>query len=66
MAIYSSQGFLGVAADEYDGRSVLLDDLKYIISRNIKIMAQAYHHSFIPQPLYDEVKKDSSRNNRNR
>ena len=40
VAIYSSQGFLGVAADEYDGRSVLLDGLKYIISRNIKIMAQ--------------------------
>lgn len=55
VAIYSRQGFLGVTADEYDGRSVLLDDLKYIISRNIKIMAQAYRHSFIPQPLYGVV-----------
>lgn len=59
VAIYSRQGFLGVAADEYDGRKVVLDDLKYIINRNLKIMEQAYHHSFIPQPLYDDIKKSS-------
>lgn len=56
VAIYSRQGFLGVAADEYDGRKILLDELKYIISRNVKIMDQAHHHSFIPQPLYGEIK----------
>lgn len=58
-AIYSRQGILGLAADEYDGRKVLLDELKYIMSRNVKIMAQAHRHSFIPQPLYDEVKNGS-------
>ena len=55
VAIYSRQGILGLAADEYDGRKVLLDELKYIMSRNVKIMAQAHRHSFIPQPLYDEI-----------
>ena len=56
VAIYSRQGILGAAADEYDGRKVLLDELKYIMSRNVNIMAQAHRHSFIPQPLYDAVK----------
>ncbi len=55
VAIYSRQGILGLAADEYDGRKVLLDELKYIMSRNVNIMAQAHRHSFIPQPLYDEI-----------
>ena len=59
VAIYSRRGIMGLVADEYDGRKVLLDDLKYIISRNVKIMAQAYRHSFIPQPLYDVVKNGS-------
>lgn len=60
VAIYSRQGILGLAADKYDGRKVLLDEVKYIMSRNAKIMAQAYRHSFIPQPLYDEVSKGSA------
>lgn len=55
IAIYSRQGILGLVADEYDGRNILLDELKYIMSRNVKIMAQAHRHSFIPQPLYDEI-----------
>lgn len=55
VAIYSRQGILGLAADEYDGRKLLLDELKYIMSRNVNIMAQAHRHSFIPQPLYDEI-----------
>jgi len=56
VSIYSRQGFLGMAADEYDGRKILLDDMKYIVSKNAKIIAQAYRHSFIPQPLYDMIK----------
>ena len=59
VAIYSRRGIMGLVADGYDGRKVLLDDLKYIMSRNVKIMAQAYRHSFIPQPLYDVVKNGS-------
>lgn len=59
VTIYSRRGIMGLVADEYDGRKVLLDDLKYIMSRNVKIMAQAYRHSFIPQPLYDVVKNGS-------
>ena len=59
VAIYSRQGIMGLAADAYDGRKILLDELKYITSRNVKIMAQAYRHSFIPQPLYDEIVKST-------
>ncbi len=59
VAIYSRQGILGMVADEYDGRRILLNEIKYIGSRNSKIMAQAHQHTFIPQPLYDEVRKGS-------
>lgn len=55
VAIYSRGGILGLVADEYDGRKIMLDELKYIMDKNIKLIAQAYHHSFIPQPLFDEI-----------
>lgn len=53
VAIYSRQGILGMVADEYDGRKILLNESKYIISRNVKITNQAYQHAFIPQPFFD-------------
>lgn len=59
VAIYSRQRFPGTTSDKYDGRKVLLDDVKYIISRNVKIISPAYHHSFFPQPLYDVVSNRS-------
>lgn len=59
VSIYSRKGIMGLVADEYDGRKILLDEEKYIMSRNIKIMAQAHCHSFIPQPLYDEIMKNN-------
>lgn len=57
VAIYSRQGFLAVAENKYDAKKVLLDDVKYIVSRNINIMAQAHHHTFIPNPFYDVFAK---------
>ena len=59
VAIYSRQEIPGFVSDKYDGRKVLLDELQYIMSKNMKIMVQAHHHSFIPQPLYDAVKNGS-------
>ena len=55
VAIYSRDGILGLVADEYDGRKIMLDELKYIMDKNVKVMSQAYHHSFIPQPLYNTI-----------
>src|SRR5699024_7279447 len=55
VAIYSRDGILGIAADQYDGRKIALDDIKYIVAKNSQIVDQAYLHSFIPQPLYDEL-----------
>lgn len=55
VVIYSRQGILGIVSDEYDGKKVMLGELKYIMNKNIKIMSQAYHHSFIPQPLFDAI-----------
>lgn len=64
VAIYSRDGILGLAADEYDGRKIMLDELKYIMDKNIKIIAQAYHHSFIPQPLFDAIVSGEIKNGR--
>ena len=58
VASYSKYGIMGMAADKLDGRKLLLDDMKYIMDKNIKIMEQAYHHSFIPQPLFDAIVND--------
>lgn len=59
VAIYSRQGIMGVVADKYDGRNIMLEDYKLIMNLNMNIMAQAHHHSFIPQPLYDAVRNDT-------
>lgn len=58
VASYSKRGIMGVAKDDLDRRKVLLDEYKFIINKDYKIMEQAYHHSFIPQPFYDEIMKD--------
>ena len=55
VASYSKDGIMGVVAEELDGRKFLLGELKYIMNKNIKIMEQAHHHSFIPQPLFDAI-----------
>ena len=55
VAISSKRGIMGSVADKYDGKKFLLDDLKYITNKNTQIMTQAYHHSFIPKPLFDEI-----------
>lgn len=55
VGIYSRHSIPGAVADKYDGLKVFLDDIKYTSSQNIKIVAQAYHHSFIPQPLFDKI-----------
>lgn len=55
VAVYSRQGIVGTVSDEYDGKTVMLGELKYIMNKNVKIMSQAYHHSFIPQPLFMQL-----------
>lgn len=55
VASYSRAGIMSVVADELDGRKFFLGELKYIMDKNIKIMEQAHHHSFIPQPLFDAI-----------
>lgn len=59
VAIYSRQGFMRMVADKYDGSKILLDELKYVMDKNVKIMAQMHHHTFVPQPLYDMVRSGS-------
>lgn len=43
--------------ESMDGRTQVLRDIYFIGEKNIAIMNQAHIHSFLPQPLYDEVKK---------
>ena len=58
VAIYSRQGIIGSSIKQHDGRKMLLNDLNYITQQNIKIIAQAYYHSFLPQPLFDVIMYD--------
>lgn len=53
VTIFSRQGIVSRVADKYDGRKLLIDERKYVMRKNIKIIEQTYHHAFIPQPLYD-------------
>lgn len=55
VGIYSRKGFCGISADKLDGRKKYLNELKFIINKNSKIIDQAYHHSFFPQPLFDII-----------
>ena len=59
IASYSKDGIMRSVADELDGKRFLLSDVKFIMDKNIKIMEQAHHHSFIPQPLYDMIVNDN-------
>lgn len=43
--------------ESMDGRTQVLRDIYFIGEKNIAIMNQAHIHSFLPQPLYDEIKK---------
>lgn len=55
IASYSKRGIMSRVSDELDGKKLFLDDIKFIMDKNIKIMEQAHHHSFIPQPLFDKI-----------
>lgn len=55
VASYARNGFVGIVADEFDGKKLLLDDLKFIIDKNIKIIEQSFQHSFVPETLYKEL-----------
>lgn len=54
---YSRQGMFSLVADEIDGKKFVLGekDIPFIMDKNMKIMEQSYQHSFIPQPLFNEV-----------
>lgn len=56
VAIYSKHGLLK-AIQELGNSKVLLDEMDFIIGQNIKIIEQAHNHSFIPQPLFEEIDK---------
>lgn len=60
VAVYSRRGLLNIIADKYDGRKTILkeNELKYIFDKNIKIIGQAHHHSFIPKPLFDLISEN--------
>ena len=54
---YSRYGVFTPIADKLDGHIYPLNEAGYIIRRNIRIVEQAYHHSFIPKPFYNYINK---------
>lgn len=55
VAIFSNRSIVGVAAKHLgiDGRKLTISEPKYVMDKNLKIIEQAYLHSFIPQPCFD-------------
>ena len=45
-----------------DGKIQSLSDIAFIMEKNSSIINQAYKFSFMPQPLYDELIKDTNHN----
>lgn len=45
-----------------DGKIQSLSDIAFIMEKNSSIINQAYRFSFMPQPLYDELIKDTNHN----
>ena len=59
VARYSKSGPIGIIENEIGDKVVYVDDIRFIGNKNIRLMDQAYLHSFIPQPLYDSIVKNS-------
>ena len=57
IAIYSEKGIIGVASDTLDGRKKILNDDKFVLSKNYRIIDQAYHYSFFPLSFFDSILK---------
>lgn len=46
-----------VTADMLADKLFFIEDDKYVMYKNQLVLNQAYKHGFLPQPLYDEIKK---------
>lgn len=55
IGIYSPHAYLGLLK-HYDGKRFNINETKFIININLKIMSQSYKHSFLPKPLFQMVK----------
>lgn len=55
IGIYSPDAYLGLLK-HHDGRCFNINEIKFIININLKIMSQSYKHSFLPKPLFQMVK----------
>ena len=55
VAIFSNRSIVGAAAKRFgiDGTKLTISEPKYVVDKNLKIIEQAYLHSFIPQPCFD-------------
>lgn len=54
IAVYSTQGIIGSIQEEIDGRKILINEPKYVIEKNYRLMHQAYQHFFIPFPFFKQ------------
>ena len=52
VANYSNRGLFALSANKMNGRIFRVNEPQYIIQRNVRIIEQAYNHSFIPHPFY--------------
>ena len=56
IGIYSPNIYFG-RLQQFDGRRLNIDDMKFIIKVNTEIVSQSYIHSFLPEPLFTEIQQ---------
>ncbi len=56
---YSNNGIFSAIASKRNGSVYRVEESKFIINKNIRVMNNAYAHTFIPQPLFSRISKPS-------
>jgi len=59
VAVYSKDGIVSIESDKLNGRKKLLHDIKFVTSKNVRIIAQSYKHSFLPLSIFYLVKEEN-------
>lgn len=56
IANYSDKGIFAPATGKLNGKIFMLNESKFIIEKNLLVIDHAHKHSFIPEPLFSNIK----------
>lgn len=60
IAVYSAQGIFGNIHEELDGKKLFINEPRYVMEKNFRLMDQAFRHSFIPFPFFEQLCSDKT------